>query len=102
MLKHNIVCYRIIDEDIMQPATQGEIMTSYAAEHPGNTLISLPSAVIKRDGSRTAFDADKIRSAIQRAGQASGEFDASEAGLLSAQVVKVLIQIGRASWRERV
>ncbi|MEO6146633.1 MAG: ribonucleoside triphosphate reductase [Sulfuriferula sp.] len=66
-------------------------MASHAAEHPGSILVSLPSAVIKRDGTRAVFDADKIRSAIQRAGQASGEFDASEAGLLSAQVVKVLI-----------
>ena len=66
-------------------------MASHAAEHPGSVLVSLPSAVIKRDGTRATFDADKIRSAIQRAGQASGEFDASEAGLLTAQVVKVLI-----------
>ncbi|MHB1173851.1 MAG: ribonucleoside triphosphate reductase [Sulfuriferula sp.] len=66
-------------------------MASHAAEHPGSVLVSLPSAVIKRDGARAAFDAGKIRSAIQRAGQASGEFDASEAGLLTAQVVKVLI-----------
>jgi anaerobic ribonucleoside-triphosphate reductase len=66
-------------------------MASHAAEHPGSILVSLPSAVIKRDGTCAVFDADKIRSAIQRAGQASGEFDASEAGLLTAQVVKVLI-----------
>ena len=66
-------------------------MASYAAEHPSNILVPLPSAVIKRDGSRAAFDAGKIRSAIQRAGQASGEFDGNEAELLTAQVIKVLI-----------
>jgi anaerobic ribonucleoside-triphosphate reductase len=56
-----------------------------------NTLTTLPKGVIKRDGSLAPFDADKIRSAIQRAGAATGEFDANEAFLLTAQVVKVLI-----------
>ncbi len=37
-----------------------------------------------------AFDADKIRAAIGKAGRATGEFDDDEARLLSAQVVKVL------------
>lgn len=54
-------------------------------------LATLPSEVLKRDGRRLPFDATKIRSAIARAGQASGEFDADEAALLSAQVTKVLI-----------
>jgi len=70
---------------------QGEIMSSPATEHPGSALVSLPSSVIKRDGTRAGFEPGKIRSAIQRAGQASGEFNASEAELLTAQVVKVLI-----------
>jgi anaerobic ribonucleoside-triphosphate reductase len=52
---------------------------------------SIPREVIKRDGRRTAFDAAKIRSALLRAGQASGEFGDAEADLLTAQVVKVLI-----------
>ncbi|HEU0187843.1 MAG TPA: anaerobic ribonucleoside-triphosphate reductase, partial [Gallionellaceae bacterium] len=55
------------------------------------TLVSLPKGVLKRDGSLAAFDSDKIRSAIQRAGGATGELDANEAILLTAQVVKVLI-----------
>jgi ribonucleoside-triphosphate reductase len=50
----------------------------------------LPTKVIKRDGSRAAFQAEKIRSAIHRAGQATGEFGAAEAQQLTAQVVKVL------------
>ncbi len=54
-------------------------------------VLSLPRAVIKRDGSVAVFDGAKIRSAIARAGGVSGEFDASEAELLSAQVAKVLI-----------
>ena len=52
---------------------------------------TLPPEVIKRDGRRALFDAAKIRSAIVRAGQASGEFGEDEADLLTAQVVKVLI-----------
>ncbi|MFA5241117.1 MAG: ribonucleoside triphosphate reductase [Sulfuricella sp.] len=54
-------------------------------------VLSLPRAVIKRDGSVAVFDGDKIRSAIARAGAVSGEFDAGEAALLSAQVAKVLM-----------
>ncbi|MBU0594081.1 MAG: ribonucleoside triphosphate reductase [Gammaproteobacteria bacterium] len=54
-------------------------------------VLSLPRAVIKRDGSVAVFDGGKIRSAIARAGGVSGEFDGSEAELLSAQVAKVLI-----------
>jgi anaerobic ribonucleoside-triphosphate reductase len=46
--------------------------------------------VVKRDGRRSEFDAGKIRSALLRAGQATGEFGESEADLLTAQVVKVL------------
>ncbi len=60
-----------------------------AWQAPDN-LVSQPRGVIKRDGSAAAFDADKIRSAIERAGRASGDFDASEAILLTAHVVKVL------------
>ncbi|MBZ0106077.1 MAG: ribonucleoside triphosphate reductase [Sulfuricella denitrificans] len=54
-------------------------------------VLSLPRAVIKRDGSVAVFDGGKIHSAIARAGGVSGEFDGSEAELLSAQVAKVLI-----------
>jgi ribonucleoside-triphosphate reductase len=56
-----------------------------------NRLATMPRGVVKRDGSVAPFDADKIRSAIERAGAASGEYEASEAVLLAAQVVKVLI-----------
>ncbi|NEX22840.1 ribonucleoside triphosphate reductase [Thiorhodococcus mannitoliphagus] len=51
---------------------------------------TLPTRVLKRDGIEVRFDASKIESAILRAGQATGEFDPLEAGLLTAQVVKVL------------
>jgi ribonucleoside-triphosphate reductase len=60
-------------------------------------LDSLPREVIKRDGHRAVFDATKIRSAILRAGQASGEFGAAEADLLTAQAVKVLIHRFRST-----
>ncbi|MEW5710557.1 MAG: ribonucleoside triphosphate reductase [Pseudomonadota bacterium] len=47
-------------------------------------------SVVKRDGRIAPFDAAKIRSAIARAGQATGEFDQAAAERLAAQVVKVL------------
>jgi ribonucleoside-triphosphate reductase len=58
--------------------------------------VSLLKGVIKRDNTLAPFDSEKIRSAIQRAGSASGELDANEAFLLTAQVVKVLIHKFRA------
>lgn len=60
-----------------------------------SAIAALPREVIKRDGHRAAFDAAKIRSAILRAGQASGEYGEAEAELLTAQVVKVLIHTFR-------
>ena len=56
-----------------------------------NNLATLPTRIAKRDGAVVPFDASrKIESAILRAGQASGDFGDLEAGLLTAQVVKVL------------
>ncbi|MDP2258021.1 MAG: anaerobic ribonucleoside-triphosphate reductase, partial [Polaromonas sp.] len=55
------------------------------------TVATLPREVIKRSGQRAAFNAEKIRSALERAGAATGEFGADEAALLAAQVGKVLI-----------
>ena len=55
-----------------------------------SVIAGVPREVIKRDGRRTMFDAAKIRSAILRAGQASGEFGEAEAELLTAQAMKVL------------
>ena len=53
-------------------------------------LATLPTRVLKRDGHQVAFEAGKIRSAIERAGRASGEFGVQEAERLTSQVVKVL------------
>ncbi len=55
------------------------------------SVSTLPREVIKRSGERAAFDAGKIRSALERAGAATGEFGADEAVLLAAQTGKVLI-----------
>ena len=46
--------------------------------------------VVKRDGAAVPFVAEKIRSAIVRAGEATGEYGREEAGLLTSQVLKVL------------
>lgn len=56
-----------------------------------STLTSLPREVINRSGQRAPFDAERIHAALARAGQASGEYGADEAALLTAQVTKVLI-----------
>ncbi len=47
-------------------------------------------SVLTRDGVVASFDASRIRSAIERAGAATGEFGADEAVTLTAEVVKVL------------
>ncbi len=60
-------------------------------------ISALPREVIKRDGRRAVFDAVKIRSAILRAGQATGEFGEVEADRLTAQAVKVLIHKFRSA-----
>jgi anaerobic ribonucleoside-triphosphate reductase len=62
-----------------------------------SAIDALPREVIKRDGHRAAFDSTKIRFAILRAGQASGEFGEAEADLLTAQVVKVLLHSFRTT-----
>jgi ribonucleoside-triphosphate reductase (formate) len=46
--------------------------------------------VVRRDGKRAPFEAERIQAAIAKAGAATGEFDEPEAALLTAQVVKVL------------
>jgi ribonucleoside-triphosphate reductase len=55
-----------------------------------HNLATLPTRIRTRDGREVPFDSARIQSAILRAGQASGEFGDLEAGLLCAQVVKVL------------
>src|SRR5438270_15505 len=68
---------------------------TYAAvlEHGERARItpsSLPASVIKRDGTRAAFELAKIASAIARAGTATGEFDGNEAARLATQVGRVV------------
>lgn len=56
-----------------------------------SSTATLPREVILRNGDRVVFDAQRICSAIARAGRSAGEFGADEAQLLTAQVNKVLI-----------
>jgi ribonucleoside-triphosphate reductase len=53
-------------------------------------VAQLPTRIRRRDGGEIAFDSGRIASAIRRAGQATGEFDADEATRLTRQVVRVL------------
>ena len=52
--------------------------------------VNPPLSVLKRSGALVSFDAGKIRSAVERAGAATGEFANAEAQLLAMQAVKVL------------
>ena len=58
---------------------------------PLSSLIP-PTQVQKRDGTQVAFNPEKIRFAIERAGAATGAFDAQEANRLAQRVVRVLTQ----------
>ena len=51
---------------------------------------AMPRRVVKRGGAVVAFVETRIREAIRRAGQATGEFGADEAARLAVLVVKVL------------
>ena len=59
--------------------------------------VHTPQFVVKRSGDLVAFEPEKIRSALARAGKASGEFDETEAQLLTIQVVKVLSHKSRGA-----
>ena len=52
--------------------------------------ISAPAGIINRTGEQVAFDLERIRVAIERAGKATNEFDGDEADLLAKQAFKVL------------
>lgn len=52
--------------------------------------IELPKIIKKRDGANVEFQADKITQAIRKAGERTGEFDASEAERLTREVLKRL------------
>ncbi|MDO4538012.1 MAG: ribonucleoside triphosphate reductase, partial [Coriobacteriales bacterium] len=52
--------------------------------------IAYPTSIIKRDGTLTSFDQSKITAAIEKAGEATGEFGPDEAIILSGQACKVI------------
>jgi ribonucleoside-triphosphate reductase len=49
-----------------------------------------PQSIVKRNGVPPPFDANKIRSAIARAGKATGEFDDEEANRLPIEAIEVV------------
>lgn len=62
-----------------------EIVSNEEEENGGDL-----SRIVKRDGTQVIFNSERIKSAIRRAGEATGEFDDDEASLLTNQVTKVL------------
>lgn len=67
-------------------------MTSVSASAPSIIIFlpDLPSEAIKRNGTAVAFDAEKIRSSIAKAGQATGEFNVGIADMLTSWVLNAL------------
>lgn len=63
---------------------------SAATDKPPPGTPGLPRRIVRRDGSDVPFEVERIASALVRAGAASGEFDADEAQLLTARVLKVI------------
>ena len=62
-------------------------VTGHEQETPADVSRSPPpKSVVKRDGTAAEFDLERIRSAIARAGAATGELDGAEAHLLARQV----------------
>ncbi|MCC6201692.1 MAG: ribonucleoside triphosphate reductase [Gammaproteobacteria bacterium] len=57
--------------------------------------VALPTQVVKRSGAIEGFNRDKIRSAVERAGRATGEFDSTEADRLTTEVIKVITHRSR-------
>jgi ribonucleoside-triphosphate reductase len=55
-----------------------------------NTELFAPRFVIKRDGKRVPFDAEKIVNAIKKSGLETGEFGEAEARHITFIVVKIL------------
>ncbi|TNF86945.1 MAG: ribonucleoside triphosphate reductase [Gammaproteobacteria bacterium] len=49
-----------------------------------------PESVVKRDRSRVEFDAERIETALLKAGQATGEFGLSEARAMTGEVIRRL------------
>ena len=61
-------------------------MQSGLLEHAErSTAPIVPRGVLTRTGQTVPFDGARIRSAIERAGKATGEFDADEAELLASR-----------------
>lgn len=56
-----------------------------------------PPSIRKRDGRVLSFDATKIRSALERAGAATGEFDPVVAARLAAEVAKRVLSVASSS-----
>ena len=55
-----------------------------------NKIDTKVESITKRDGTLAPFDESKIYNAILKAGVSTGEFDESDAWLLTAQVMKVI------------
>ncbi|WP_453998855.1 ribonucleoside triphosphate reductase [Afipia felis] len=65
---------------------------SVSHDLPGDCLsrFALPSSIVRRDGTSASFDLDRIRSAMARAGEATGAFGNDEAQRLTHDVAHAI------------
>ncbi len=64
-----------------------------SAKVPSAPTVKIFSTIKKRNGQLVDFDSEKIITAIHKAGEATGEFDRSEAGRLTIRVLNTAAEI---------
>lgn len=77
----------------LRPKRNGVPMLTLTLDDPSKAYRyrgTLPASVLKRSGLPVPFDGNKVRSAIRRAGEATGEFGSEEAQRLTVEAIKVL------------
>ncbi|MCL2490533.1 MAG: ribonucleoside triphosphate reductase, partial [Propionibacteriaceae bacterium] len=70
--------------------------------HTNTETITTPETIVKRDGQSAAFDLERILSAIERAGESTGELTGAEAYLLARQVTVRLARRGASPHVEEI
>ena len=70
--------------------------------HTNTETITTPETIVKRDGQSAAFNLERILSAIERAGESTGELTGAEAYLLARQVTVRLARRGASPHVEEI
>lgn len=91
----NVVQKEIESGAVKVTQQEGEIVVGKAANQgnrreENHPILAYPT-VLKRDRSRVAFDAERIVTALQKAGEETGEYGVDEARFLTEQVKKIIL-----------